>query len=104
MGKETSARLELVTKTTDEWAEITDPIVKGVPCVEMTTDGKTLMKIGDGVNTYDKLPYVSAAAGSITVDDSLSEESENPVMNKVIAGEFSKCLKTTDSLIINCIL
>lgn len=30
MGKETNARIELVTKTTAEWAEITSPITKGV--------------------------------------------------------------------------
>ncbi len=104
MGKETNARIELVTKTTAEWAEITSPITKGVPCVEMTTDGKTRMKIGDGVNTYDKLPYVTASGDSATIDDSLSEVSENPVMNKVITDEFAKCLKTTDTLILKCTL
>lgn len=104
MGKETNARIELVTKTTAEWAEITSPITKGVPCVEMTADGKTRMKIGDGVKTFDKLPYVTASGDSTTIDDSLSESSENPVMNKVITNEFAKCLKTTDSLVLKCTL
>ena len=104
MGKEINARLELATKTTAEWAEITSPITKGVPCVEMTTDGKTRMKIGDGVNTYDKLPYVTASGEIVIIDDCLSESSENPVMNKVITDEFAKCLKTTASLVLKCSL
>lgn len=104
MSKETSARIELVTKSTAEWAEITDPIIKGVPCVELTEDGKTLMKIGNGISTYGALPYVTALGEITTVDDCLSETSENPVQNKVIAAEVEKCLKTTDSLILKCTL
>lgn len=48
----------LVTKTTAEWASVTANIVKGVPCVEFTTDGKALLKIGDGSKAYASLPYV----------------------------------------------
>ena len=53
------AKIALVNKTTVEWdAETTIPF-KGCPCVEFTTDGKTIMKVGDGVNLYTDLPPVS---------------------------------------------
>lgn len=46
-------------KTTAEWEQITDVITKGVLCVETTTDNKVKIKVGDGVKTYDALPYAS---------------------------------------------
>lgn len=104
MEKTTSARLELVTKTTAEWAAVTDVISKGVPCVEITDDGKTLMKVGDGAKTFAELPYVSAAGGSITVDSELSSASDNPVQNKAINAEFEKCVRDGDSLTLKCVL
>lgn len=102
MANETSARLELVTKTTAEWAGETGVITKGVPCVELA-DGKTLMKIGDGEKTYAQLPYVTDGM-TITVDSALSAESENPVQNKVVNETLEKCLKTTDTLVLKCTL
>lgn len=52
-------KLALLNKTTTEWeAETTTPF-RGCPCVEFTTDGKTKMKIGDGINLYTALPYVA---------------------------------------------
>lgn len=52
-------KLALLNKTTDEWeAETTVPF-RGCPCVEFTTDGKTKLKIGDGINLYTVLPYVA---------------------------------------------
>ena len=105
MERETSVRLELVTKTTEEWAEVNSHIIKGVPCVENAADGKTYLKIGDGTSTFDQLPYVSVPGSSeITVDGELSEDSENPVQNKVLTAEIGKCLKTDDSLTLKCTL
>lgn len=52
-------KIALVNRTTAEWeAETTVPF-KGCPCVEFTTDGKTKMKIGDGVNLYPALKYIA---------------------------------------------
>lgn len=48
-----------VVKTTAEWGQVTDVITKGVLCVETTTDNKVKIKVGDGVKTYDALPYAS---------------------------------------------
>lgn len=52
-------KLGLVNKTTEEWQLETTVPFKGCPCVEFTTDGKTKLKIGDGINLYTELPYVA---------------------------------------------
>lgn len=52
-------QLQLVNKTTAEWEAETKIPFKGCPLVEFTADGKTKMKVGDGVNLYKDLPPVS---------------------------------------------
>lgn len=51
-----------VTKTTAQWASVTDVISKGLLCVELDTNEKSWVKIGDGVHTYAQLPYITDAA------------------------------------------
>lgn len=106
MATETSARLELVTKTTDEWAQVQDVIAKGVPCVELADGGKTYIKVGNGTASFAELPYISDPKGgqSVAVDSELSDSSENPVQNKVINAELEKCLKSTDTITLKCTL
>ena len=50
-----------VTNTTAQWAGITDVLSKGLLAVEFTTDGKTKIKVGDGVKTFAELPYIECA-------------------------------------------
>ena len=52
------AKIYLKNKTTEQWAADTEVQTKGSACVEFTTDGKTKLKIGDGVNTFADLPYI----------------------------------------------
>lgn len=52
-------KVALVNYTTAEWEAETRVPFKGCPCVEFTPDGKTIMKVGDGVNLYTNLPPVS---------------------------------------------
>lgn len=52
-------KVALVNYTTAEWEAETRVPFKGCPCVEFTPDGKTIMKVGDGVNLYTDLPPVS---------------------------------------------
>lgn len=59
-------RIIHVTKTTAEWAAVSDVITKGVACFELTTDGKVLLKLGTGDKTYAQLPYVSDGAFDIS--------------------------------------
>ena len=51
-------KISLKNKTTEQWAADTEVQTKGSACVEFTTDGKTKLKIGDGVNTFANLPYI----------------------------------------------
>lgn len=53
------AKIALVNKTNAEWAAETVIPFRGCPCVEFTADGKTKMKIGDGTNLYQALPYIA---------------------------------------------
>lgn len=73
-----TAKVLQVAHTTAEWAQITDVISKGLLCVEFTTDAKTKLKVGDGVNTYDKLPFTGA-------EIDLTMYSTTEEMNKAIA-------------------
>ena len=61
--KSVSVKILLVTKTTAEWTTVDTVIDRGLPCVEFTVDNKVLMKIGDGLHTYDALPYVGDGSG-----------------------------------------
>ena len=60
MAKVTMNGVEIYldARTTEAWGQVTRVIPKGFPCIELADDNKIKMKVGDGVNTYDKLPYV----------------------------------------------
>ena len=51
-------KISLKNKTTEQWAADTEVQTKGSACVEFTADGKTKLKVGDGVNTFADLPYI----------------------------------------------
>lgn len=57
--KTLNIKIALVNKTTAEWAAETTVPFKSCPCVEFTTDGKARLKIGDGINVFADLPYIS---------------------------------------------
>lgn len=61
----------LKNKTTAEWANDNSVQAKGSPCIEFTADGKTKLKIGDGVNTFAALPYVADELTQQTILDVL---------------------------------
>lgn len=58
-NKTFETKLAIVNKTTAEWASEATVPVKGCPCVEWTAEGKPKMKVGDGVNTWNNLPYLA---------------------------------------------
>ena len=105
-NKTMSVKILLVNKTTADWATESTVISKGLPCVEYTTDGRTLLKIGDGTNTYANLPYVSDGSFQITnyytkeeVDEQLTEKVEslgNVVRVKGVKATVGE-LPTTDN-------
>lgn len=57
--KTLNIKISLANKTTAEWAAETTVPFKSCPCVEFTADGKTKLKIGNGVNVFADLPYIS---------------------------------------------
>ena len=72
-----------VSKTTAQWADVTDVISKGLLCVEFTADGKTKLKVGNGTDTYADLPY---AGGDIDITKySTTEEVNNAISEAVSA-------------------
>ena len=60
-----SVKLLNVTKTTAQWAasDVKDIIIsKGLLCVELDSDNKSWVKVGDGVHKFAELPYITDAA------------------------------------------
>lgn len=51
--------LKLAVKTTAEWAALGHAPAAGVPCVEVTASGETKLKIGNGIDLFPALKYVS---------------------------------------------
>lgn len=77
--KELRVRVKHAYLSAAEWFS-KDPILQaGEFGIENDTQK---FKIGDGVKKWSNLPYVSG----ITVDESISSTSTNPVQNKVIKG------------------
>ncbi len=68
-------RVKLLFKTFEEWQNIKDTFVplKGELCIvdipastgEVVNEPAVLFKVGDGENTYAKLPYVSAKSADV---------------------------------------
>lgn len=73
-----------VNKTTAEWAAETTVISKGLLCIEFTTDGKVYAKVGDGVNTFANLPYLSDGAFDIA-DYYTSNETDAAISSAISA-------------------
>lgn len=69
-------KIYLDTRTSEQWTTETKAIPKGYMCVELA-ENATLLKVGDGVNTFADLPYTGA---EIDVDqivkDAVAEELE----------------------------
>ena len=60
-----SVKLLNVTKTTAQWAasDVKDIIIsKGLLCVELDSDNKSWVKVGDGVHKFAELPYITDGA------------------------------------------
>lgn len=68
-------RVKLLCKSFEEWQAIKDTFIpyKGELCIvtipaatgEVIEEPATLFKVGDGENTYSKLPYISAKAADV---------------------------------------
>ncbi|MBD5103333.1 MAG: hypothetical protein HDT47_00505 [Ruminococcaceae bacterium] len=71
-----NVKIYLDTKTTEQWAAVTQAIPKGYMCVELA-ENATLLKVGDGVNTFADLPYTGAVIDvDQIVKDAVAKELE----------------------------
>lgn len=84
MAKTMNVKVLNVVKSTAQWASETTIISKGLLCVEMTTDGKTMIKIGDGVKTYSQLPYI--VDGSFSISDYYTSEQTDSAISDAISA------------------
>lgn len=75
MAKTINAKVLHIVKTTEEWQAETSNISKGLLCIEVTADGKTLAKVGNGEKPYSELAYLSDGAFNIS-DYYTSEETD----------------------------
>lgn len=73
-----------VTKTTEQWGAVESAIPKGLLCVELSTEGKVLIKIGNGVSTFAQLPYVTDGSFSIS-DYSTTTQTETMISDAIKA-------------------
>lgn len=98
-----NSRFACCAKTSSEWSTNTTVILKGEFAIELTGSAPKV-KIGDGVNIFKDLPYITltpdeinalVTASQIVVDSALSDTSENPVQNKVIKAELDKKVPTS---------
>lgn len=69
-------KIYLDTRTSEQWTTETRAIPKGYMCVELA-ENATLLKVGDGVNTFADLPYTGAVIDvDQIVKDAVAEELE----------------------------
>ena len=59
---------------------------------------------GKGLSSNDFTNALKTKLENLTIDDSLSDSSENPVQNKVIKTALDTKIDETDTLILNCVL
>lgn len=78
-----NVKLLHVSKTTEQWAGVTDIISKGLLCVEFTADGKTKLKVGNGTDTFATLPY---AGGDIDITKYSTTEEVNTAISNAISA------------------
>lgn len=88
--KTVQAKVLQVALTTEQWADTTTAakvISKGQVVVEYCTDGSTKVKIGDGVNVFANLPYITGKAVDVEWADVLNKPAFDT--NLTNAGEFA---------------
>ena len=66
VAKIKTMKIVLRNDNSENWAEVEEStiLLKGEPAIEFTADGETKLKIGDGVNVWKDLPYISGGLAS----------------------------------------
>lgn len=84
MSKTINAQVLHVVKTTAEWQAESKIISEGLLCIETTTGGKVLAKVGDGTSTYTNLPYLED--GSFNIADYYTQTQTDAAISTAISG------------------
>jgi len=90
-----NVRIQLKRDTATNWEKNNPVLLEGEEILVDTGSGELRMKVGDGTKTYTQLPFTDEklraliAANKITVDETLSETSTNPVQNKTLAKKIA---------------
>ena len=88
-------RVILRNDSTANWeASKSTVLLKGEVGIEFTTDNKAKIKVGDGVNTWENLPYLAGEEGGGTVTSSTQvfeatpeeDESDIDALTRVVGG------------------
>ena len=94
-NKEFNARIKQKRDTSANWESRNPVILNGEIILVDTNAGELRAKIGDGTKTYTQLPFSDEAlrslinANKVTIDDTLSATSTNPVQNKAVSAAIS---------------
>lgn len=81
-----------IVRTSAQWKssyDSYDTIPLGVLCVELIPDGSMKIKIGDGHNTFAKLPYVGGQA----VSDYYSKRETDERIKAILKEESAMCIR-----------
>ena len=86
-----SAKIILRNDETKNWVKVEETVVlsKGEPAIEFTSDGQTKIKIGDGINVWKNLSYISASSeGEITIPDDFQKQIDD--LNNLVSSFDSR--------------
>lgn len=86
-----NVRFSVCTHTTEEWAKVTTVPLKGELCVDSTT---LQMRIGDGVNTYDKLKIATVTPAEVADTIKGLHTHENKAILDATTASFTVALLT----------
>ena len=85
--------IQLRNDTTANWNESVKSgkkLRKGEPGIEWTTSGKPKIKVGNGIDTWDKLPYVSGSGGGSSCINLGSDDTngDKPIITEAHMSAF----------------
>lgn len=81
-----------VVRTTQQWQSSYDKyecIPEGVLCIEFTTSGQALAKIGNGRDIFSKLPYI----GGADLTNYFTKEQTTECINDILKAKRYICIK-----------
>lgn len=82
MSTQMTTEIYFDARTAAQWGAVTRVIPKGFICIELNSNF-TKLKVGDGVDTYEELPYVS---GNADTTEFYTKEEVDATISAAISG------------------